>query len=203
MAHLILASGSPRRKELLLQVGLDFSIHSPDIDESVLEHEQIEQYVQRLAESKAKVVLALHPQSTVIAADTSLVFANQIIGKPTSKQHAFEIWTLLSGQKHEVLTGVCVANAHQLLSVVVRTEVEFQQFSLNDMEEYWATGEHLGKGNSARTAKAASMAAIKAGLNAQAGSGRSATGKSILAQFSANLLAMISMAGLWSNGNAL
>ncbi|KAB0629927.1 MULTISPECIES: Maf family nucleotide pyrophosphatase [Acinetobacter] len=145
MAHLILASGSPRRKELLLQVGLDFSIHSPDIDESVLEHEQIEQYVQRLAESKAKVVLALHPQSTVIAADTSLVFANQIIGKPTSKQHAFEIWTLLSGQKHEVLTGVCVANAHQLLSVVVRTEVEFQQFSLNDMEEYWATGEPLGK----------------------------------------------------------
>ncbi len=145
MAHLILASGSPRRKELLLQVGLDFSIHSPDIDESVLEHEQIEQYVQRLAESKAKVVLALHPQSTVIAADTSLVFANQIIGKPASKQHAFEIWTLLSGQKHEVLTGVCVANAHQLLSVVVRTEVEFQQFSLNDMEEYWATGEPLGK----------------------------------------------------------
>lgn len=145
MAHLILASGSPRRKELLLQVGLDFGIHSPDIDESVLEHEQIEQYVQRLAESKAKVVLALHPQSTVIAADTSLVFANQIIGKPTSKQHAFEIWTLLSGQKHEVLTGVCVANAYQLLSVVVRTEVEFQQFSLNDMEEYWATGEPLGK----------------------------------------------------------
>lgn len=145
MAHLILASGSPRRKELLLQVGLDFGIHSPDIDESVLEHEQIEQYVQRLAESKAKVVLTLHPQSTVIAADTSLVFANQIIGKPTSKQHAFEIWTLLSGQKHEVLTGVCVANAHQLLSVVVRTEVEFQQFSLNDMEEYWATGEPLGK----------------------------------------------------------
>lgn len=145
MAHLILASGSPRRKELLLQVGLDFSIHSPDIDESVLEHEQIEPYVQRLAESKAKVVLALHPQSTVIAADTSLVFANQIIGKPTSKQYAFEIWTLLSGQKHEVLTGVCVANAHQLLIVVVRTEVEFQQFSLNDMEEYWATGEPLGK----------------------------------------------------------
>ena len=145
MAHLILASGSPRRKELLLQVGLDFSIHSPDIDESVLENEQIDQYVERLAVQKAQAVLGLHPESIVIAADTSLVFADQIIGKPESKQHAFDIWTLLSGQKHEVLTGVCVANAKQLLSVVVRTEVEFQFLSSKDMEEYWATGEPIGK----------------------------------------------------------
>ena len=145
MAHLILASSSPRRKELLSQVGLNFEICSPDIDESVLENEQIDHYVERLAVQKAQAVLGLHPESIVIAADTSLVFADQIIGKPESKQHAFDIWTLLSGQKHEVLTGVCVANAHQLLSVVVRTEVEFQQFSLNDMEEYWATGEPLGK----------------------------------------------------------
>ena len=145
MAHLILASSSPRRKELLLQMGLDFDIHSPDIDESVFEHEQIEQYVLRLAKTKAQAVLGIYPQATVVAADTSLVFADQIIGKPESKQHAFEIWQLLSGQKHEVLTGVCVANIHQLLSVVVRTEVEFQSLSLNDMEAYWATGEPLGK----------------------------------------------------------
>ena len=145
MAHLILASSSPRRKELLQQVGLEFTVHSPDIDESVLENEQIEQYVQRLAKTKAQAVLTLKPQGTVIAADTSLVFADQIIGKPESKQHAFEIWALLSGQTHEVLTGVCVANAQQLLSTVVRTEVEFQILSPNDMEEYWATGEPIGK----------------------------------------------------------
>lgn len=145
MANLILASSSPRRKELLQQVGLEFTVYSPDIDESVLENEQIHQYVQRLAETKAQAVLTLQPQSTVIAADTSLVFANQIIGKPESKQHAFEIWTLLSGQKHEVLTGVCVANRQQLLSTVVRTEVVFQTLSLNDMEAYWATGEPIGK----------------------------------------------------------
>ena len=145
MAHLILASSSPRRKELLQQVGLEFTIHSPDIDESVLENEQIEQYVLRLAETKAAAVLKLQPQSTVIAADTSLVSSNHIIGKPVSKQHAFEIWALLSGRKHEVLTGVCVANSHQILSTVVRTEVEFQVLTPKDMEDYWATGEPIGK----------------------------------------------------------
>lgn len=145
MAHLILASSSPRRKELLLQVGLTFDICSPDIDESVLQHEQIDHYVERLALNKAQAVLGLYPDSTVIAADTSLVFADQIIGKPKSEEHAFEIWTQLSGQKHEVLTGVCVANAKQLLSVVVRTEVEFQYLTSKDMEEYWATGEPMGK----------------------------------------------------------
>ena len=58
---------------------------------------------------------------------------------------AFEIWGVLSGRKHEVLTGVCVANANQLLSTVVRTQVEFQALSLKDMEDYWATGEPVGK----------------------------------------------------------
>lgn len=145
MAHLILASSSPRRKELLLQVGLSFETCSPDIDESVLENEQVDHYVARLATEKAQAVLQLYPDSTVIAADTSLVFADQIIGKPESKQHAFEIWALLSGQKHEVLTGVCVANAQQLFSKVVRTQVEFQQLSAQDMEDYWATGEPIGK----------------------------------------------------------
>ncbi|MBJ9950555.1 MAG: Maf family nucleotide pyrophosphatase [Pseudomonadota bacterium] len=145
MAHLILASSSPRRQELLLQLGLAFDVHSPDVDESVNEHEQIDHYVSRLAKSKVQAVLSLYPEATIVAADTSLVVADQIIGKPASKQHAFEIWRVLSGRKHEVLTGVCVANANQLLSTVVRTQVEFQALSLKDMEDYWATGEPLGK----------------------------------------------------------
>jgi len=145
MANLILASSSPRRKELLTQIGLSFETYSPDIDESVLENEQIDQYVQRLAQQKAQTVLQLYPLSTVIAADTSLTFHQEIIGKPESKQHAFEIWALLSGQKHEVWTGVCVANKNRMQSIVVCTEVEFQHLSPQDMEEYWATGEPLGK----------------------------------------------------------
>ena len=145
MARLILASSSPRRKELLEQVGLKFEIFSPDIDEAVLLNEQIEDYVQRLAVHKAQAVLSQYPDATVIAADTSLVLNHQIIGKPESKQHAFEIWTALSDQKHDVLSGVCVATAQQLKKTVVRTRVEFQHLSHQMMEAYWATGEPIGK----------------------------------------------------------
>ncbi|OTG81061.1 Maf family nucleotide pyrophosphatase [Acinetobacter sp. ANC 4648] len=145
MANLILASSSPRRRELLQQLGLDFSIYSPNIDESVFENEPIEDYVKRLAETKAKSVLAQYPTVNILAADTSVTIDAKIIGKPESKQHAFEIWSLLSGRKHEVLTGICVANHEKIISRVVRTQVEFQKLSHNDMEDYWATGEPLGK----------------------------------------------------------
>lgn len=140
MANLILASSSPRRRELLQQLGLTFEILSPDIDETVLVNESITDYVCRLAETKAQTVLIRRPHATVLAADTSLVFNDQIIGKPESKQHAFEIWSLLSEQVHEVLTGICVATAVSCQTKVVRTRVEFQKLSLDDMERYWATG---------------------------------------------------------------
>lgn len=145
MAHIILASSSPRRKELLEQIGVDFSVFSPDIDESVQDIEQPTAYVQRLAIQKAQAVLAKHPDAVVIAADTSLVLDQQIIGKPESKLHAFEIWAALSGRQHEVLTGVCVANQEQMKTQVVRTWVEFQRLTQEDMEHYWATGEPIGK----------------------------------------------------------
>ncbi len=145
MARIILASSSPRRKELLQQLGLDFEIYSPDIDESVREGEIVEHYVERLARAKAHAVLGLFPDAIVIAADTSLSFAGEIIGKPQSKQHAFEIWSTISGQWHDVYSGICVATSIQCLSDVVRTQVELQQLSLVDMEKYWATGEPVGK----------------------------------------------------------
>ena len=145
MARIILASSSPRRKELLQQLGLDFEIYSPDIDEAVLLGETVVQYVERLATAKAQVVLNLFPEATVIAADTSLSFAGKIIGKPESKQHAFEIWTQLSGRWHDVFSGICVASSVQCLSKVVRTQVELQQLSHTEMEKYWATGEPIGK----------------------------------------------------------
>lgn len=145
MANLILASSSPRRKELLEQVGLIFEIYSPDIDETVLPNEQATDYVQRLAQSKAQAVLSRFPDATVIAADTSLVLDGVIIGKPESKQHAFEIWQALSGRTHDVLSGVCVANQHNIKTISVRTSVQFQILSLNDMQRYWDTGEPIGK----------------------------------------------------------
>ncbi len=102
MAHIILASSSPRRRELLQQLGLNFDIHSPDIDESVLEQESVKQYVERLACTKAEAVFQQYPNSIIIAADTTVAVDHHILGKPESKQHAFEMWQLMSGRKHNV-----------------------------------------------------------------------------------------------------
>ncbi|EOQ65513.1 maf-like protein [Acinetobacter calcoaceticus ANC 3811] len=145
MAHIVLASSSPRRKELLQQLGLDFEIYSPDIDESVHENELVHHYVERLAREKAQTVLKLFPEAIVIAADTSLGLDGQIIGKPESKSHAFEIWKQLSGRWHDVFSGLCIATQQQLLSQVVQTQVEFQHLTTQDMEDYWTTGEPVGK----------------------------------------------------------
>lgn len=145
MAHLILASSSPRRRELLAQLGLTFDIETPDIDESIFKDESASVYVERLARVKAEVVQQHFPDAIVIAADTSLGLDGQILGKPESKQHAFEMWAQLSGRKHDVFSGVCVRTKDQICSIVVRTQVEFQCLSLDDMESYWATGEPVGK----------------------------------------------------------
>ena len=149
MARIILASSSPRRKELLEQVGLKFEIFSPDIDESVCIGESADHYVQRLAQQKAQAILAQFPDAIVIAPDTSLVLDHKIIGKPESKQHAFEIWTALSDRQHDVLSGVCVLSSecdpNTIQSMVVRTQVHFRKLSQLDMEQYWATGEPIGK----------------------------------------------------------
>ncbi|MEN8391191.1 Maf family nucleotide pyrophosphatase [Acinetobacter indicus] len=143
--RIILASSSPRRRELLAQLGLQFEIYSPDIDESILPDEPVEQYVERLACAKADAVLARFPEAIVIAADTSLGVDGQILGKPESKVHAFAMWQQISGRKHDVFSGVCVRTKAEKYSIVVRTQVEFQALSLSDMECYWASGEPVGK----------------------------------------------------------
>lgn len=145
MANLILASSSPRRQELLQQLGLQFAIHSPEIDESLMVDETAPDYVRRLAQQKAQAVLAKYPDAVVIAADTTLSLAGQIIGKPENKQHAFQIWSMLSGRWHSVFTGVCVATQVQIQHIMVETRVEFQTLSLEEMQRYWATNEPLGK----------------------------------------------------------
>ena len=129
MAHLILASSSPRRKQLLEQLNIAFEVYSPDIDETVQANEAIADYVERLARHKAKTIQQQFPQSVVLAADTSVGVDQHILAQPQSKAHS----------------GVCVCTATQCLSIVVCTEVEFQELSHNDMECYWATGEPLGK----------------------------------------------------------
>ncbi|MBF7688656.1 Maf family nucleotide pyrophosphatase [Acinetobacter rathckeae] len=145
MASLILASGSPRRHELLSQLGYAFEVCVPNIDESVCLGEGAQDYVARLAYEKACAIVEQHPKKLVLAADTCLSIQSEIIGKPSSKQHAFEIWQKLSGQYHDVFTGICVVQQGRVYRTVVKTQVQFTVLTKQDMEQYWATGEPLGK----------------------------------------------------------
>lgn len=145
---LYLASTSPRRKELLQQIGLQFECLSIDVDESLFDCETARDYVARLSLSKAQAGLFLLTQQQdiiVIAADTTVVLDSHIIGKPQNLTQALAIWRSLSGQKHRVLTGVTVASHHQQKTQVVVTDVYFRELSEHEMLDYWQTGEPQDK----------------------------------------------------------
>lgn len=145
MAPLILASASPRRHELLSRLGYTFDVCTPNIDESVYEAEQAESYVCRLAYQKACVIVENYPRRLILAADTCLSIGGKIVGKPQSKQHAFDIWRMLSGRYHDVYTGICVIQEGVIRQNTVKTQVKFTTLSEQDMEQYWATQEPIGK----------------------------------------------------------
>lgn len=143
---LFLASTSPRRRELLQQIGLSFEVLRVDVNESTQVNESPEEYVQRLSLAKAQSGLAQCPSnSLVLAADTTVVIDNHIIGKPENLEQAITIWQLLSGRCHQVLTGVTLANHNQSKTIVVTTDVYFCPLSMKEMLAYWQTGEPQDK----------------------------------------------------------
>lgn len=144
---LYLASTSPRRKELLQQVGLQFQTLKIDVDETPLHNETPYDYVARLSAAKAQVGLAqcVFADDLVIGADTTVVFEQQIIGKPETQQQALEIWQQLSGNVHQVLTGVIVATQQKCKTIVVTTDVYFRKLNHQEMLAYWQTGEAKDK----------------------------------------------------------
>lgn len=144
--QIILASSSPRRRELLQQVGIDFDVKSFEIDESPNLHEAPADYVVRLAIEKAQAAINQLPADTiVIAADTTVTIDGQILGKPANQAEAFAMWQRLSGRDHFVMTGVAVAKNQTVLHRRVTTEVHFAHLSHADMLAYWQTGEPIGK----------------------------------------------------------
>ncbi len=143
---LILASQSPRRKELLQQLGYNFSCAPADIDESVLPAESPTQYVARLALEKANVIAKEQAQDVVVlGSDTSVVFDQHILGKPESLSDCIAILTMLSGNTHQVITAIAVVKAQQSQVVVVSTEVDFKILTEAEIKRYWHTGEPQDK----------------------------------------------------------
>jgi len=146
-ASLILASKSPRRKHLLEQAGLKFSVIPSDFDETSVAMSEPASYVRALAEFKALDISKKHPDSWVIGADTIVLIDNQILGKPGSKDEAGEMLKRLSGKRHQVLTGYCICcrEKKQLFSETVNTEVHFKKLRREEIDWYIETGEPLDK----------------------------------------------------------
>jgi septum formation protein len=146
--RLILASASPRRRDLLGQLGLRFEVSAADIDETPHPGEAAEAYVLRLAREKARTVAARNPGAWVLAADTTVVLGSELLGKPRDAAEAVEMLGRLSGKTHEVMTGVALAGPSGGDSTVVRSRVTFRPLGAAEIAWYAGTGEPLDKAGS-------------------------------------------------------
>ena len=141
-----LASASPRRRELLDQIGVRYRVCPVDIDESVQPDEAPRDYVRRVAAEKAIAAAArLDTDVTVLAADTTVVIEGQALGKPRDRDDALDMLMRLSAQEHEVLTAVCAMHGGESRTGVSATRVVFRPISNSEMAAYWDTGEPSDK----------------------------------------------------------
>ncbi|MCB5228362.1 Maf-like protein [Alishewanella sp. 16-MA] len=141
-----LASASPRRRELLQQLGVEFDLISASIDESVLPNETAAAYVSRLALQKAQAGAAKIANALpVLGSDTSVVVDNKILGKPTDYADFLAMMQLLSGRQHQVMTAVAIVSPSQTLQALAITDVFFREISEAEMADYWLTKEPCDK----------------------------------------------------------
>ena len=144
MTEIILASGSPRRKELLARLGVQFRVRSADVDENSTEPDP-QTLVQFLANKKARAVQSLEPERIILAADTVVAFEGQILQKPVSKLENANFIQTLSGNWHEVFTGVCILTPTAQALGFERTRVKFRDLSSLEILGYANSGEGLDK----------------------------------------------------------
>ncbi|HHL2500024.1 TPA: nucleoside triphosphate pyrophosphatase [Yersinia enterocolitica] len=146
MTALYLASGSPRRRELLTLLDVPFEVLKTEVEEQRRAGESAQQYVQRLAQDKARAGVSVAPQDLpVLGADTIVVLNGQVLEKPRDKAHAQQILSALSGQQHQVITAVSLADRKNMLSAMVVTDVTFRVLSQLEISDYIATGEPMDK----------------------------------------------------------
>jgi septum formation protein len=142
---LILASASPRRRDLLAAAGVLCVVDAADVDESVRAGEAPAAYAERLAREKARVVASRHPGASVLGAETVVVVDEEILGKPADDQDARRMLRLLSGRAHEVLTAVAVARNGVISSRVEKCVVEMREIAENEVVDYVKSGEPMDK----------------------------------------------------------
>ena len=141
---LMLASTSPRRREILETLGIDFTIVVVDVDEDVRAGESPEDMVLRLAAAKAEAA-AVAPGSLVLGADTAVVVDGEILGKPRDEADALAMLARLSGRVHRVLTGVALRGPHGTRSILSETDVQFREIGRDEALAYWHSGEPQDK----------------------------------------------------------
>ena len=141
---LILASQSPRRRELLGLTGLDFIVRVADIDERMDPEKAPFDEVARVSRLKAEAV-ARKPDDVVIAADTIVVCGDEVLGKPHSEEDAYRILKLLSGRHHEVMTGMTVLRGDEVITHTEVTRIHFRSLSDGEIRAYIASGEPMDK----------------------------------------------------------
>ncbi len=145
--NIILASQSPRRRELLKKIDISFTARNIDISEEIYNEENPQDYVLRMAETKAAEGAKKEGNALVIGADTIVCIDNEILGKPKDKEDAAKILNKIQGRKHFVFTGVSLNlnNGEKVVSFIEKTEVNFAEMSQEEIEGYIETGEPMDK----------------------------------------------------------
>ena len=145
MKKLILASQSPRRRELMMMLDLPFSVVSSQIDEAIDQQKDLEDEIIRVAIEKAEDVFEKNQDSIIISADTLVVLDNIVMGKPKTPEKAIEMLGMLSGKTHYVYTGVCIKSTDKTISYCHKSKVKFYSLSTKEINDYVATKEPLDK----------------------------------------------------------
>lgn len=148
MQKIYLGSNSPRRLQLLQQLGLSVEVLKGEIDETVAENETASDYVLRMALSKNQQIRHLFPQKSdypLLTADTCIAFNQQILGKPHSAEDAFTMLSMLSGNTHQVLTAICISTPIKQHYCLQSSEVSFKSLSAEEIHAYIASGEPFDK----------------------------------------------------------
>ncbi len=142
---LILASASPRRRELLTQAGITYMVNPSTYQEESPKKKDPEKYVQAQAIGKARDVAAKYPGQWVLGADTVVVAGGEILGKPRNRKEAASMLRLLSNAKHSVLTGVALVRNNEVYTKVAETKVWFRRLNDKEIERYISSGEPFDK----------------------------------------------------------